>query len=326
MANRDHSGHRRRGRAVLAVAGAVSGVVAAALPVGAAGPEPAAAPLAAEATGIPLTGRLVLSANPATRLAPVPAGIASAAATIELRATIAASFAFTAAATAPSPVAGLLALGFPGDLGQGDHSAAVQAVQQRLVELHFEPGPIDGNFGADTTTAVQSFQKITGRDPTGVVDADLWDALQQPLDVAPMVEGAGATRAEVDLDRQLLVLWVDGQVRLVTRVSTGALGVTPTPPGRFHVQRRVRGWDPGPHGALYNPLYFNGGIAFHGFASVPLRPASHGCVRIPMVIAEYFPSLIDNGTEVYVVDARHPGIPFDQPAPEQPPPPADAGA
>jgi lipoprotein-anchoring transpeptidase ErfK/SrfK len=332
MANRDHFGHRRRGRAVRAVAGAVSGVVsgvvaAAALPVGAAGPEPAAAPAVVAAPAVPQTGRLVLSANPATRLAPVPAGIASAAASIELRATIAASFSFTSAATPPpDPAAGLLALGFPGDLGHGDRNAAVQVVQQRLVDLHFEPGPVDGTFGADTTTAVQSFQKVTGRDPTGVVDADLWDALQQPLDVAPMVEGAGPTRAEVDLDRQLLVLWVDGQVRLVTRVSTGALGVTPTPPGRFHVQRRVAGWDPGPHGALYNPLYFNGGIAFHGFASVPLRPASHGCVRIPMVIAEYFPSLIANGTEVYVVDAKHPGIPFDQPAPEQAPPPADAGA
>jgi lipoprotein-anchoring transpeptidase ErfK/SrfK len=92
------------------------------------------------------------------------------------------------------------------------------------------------------------------------------------------------------------------------------------------VLRRVRGWDPGPHGALYNPLYFNGGIAFHGFGSVPLRPASHGCVRIPMTIAEDFPSMVANGTEVYVVDGDHPGIPFDQPAPDPPPPPPDAGA
>ena len=250
----------------------------------------------------------------------------SAAAAIELRATLSASFSFTAPAATPAPPSeGLLAVGFPGDLAGGDRSTAVQAVQQRLVELHFEPGPVDGNFGADTTTAVQSYQKVTGRDPSGVVDEELWSALQQPLDLAPMVEGASPTRAEVDLDRQLLVLWRDGQVILITRVSTGALGVTPTPPGRFHVLRRITGWDPGPHGSLYNPLYFNGGIAFHGYGSVPLRPASHGCVRIPMVIAEYFPDLVENGTEVYVVDERHPGVPFDQPAPEQPPPPADAG-
>jgi len=319
MANSDHSGHRRR--ALLAAAGCVAGVVASAVPVGAAGTEPVAAPTA------PVPGRLVLSANPETRLAPRAVDLVSAAASIELRASIADSFAFTAPVTPPpSPADGLLAVGFPGDLAQGDHSAAVQVVQQRLVELHFEPGPVDGSFGADTTTAIQSFQNVTGRDPTGVVDADLWDALQQPLDLAPMVDGAAPTRVEVDLDRQLLVLWQDGQVRLITRVSTGALGVTPTPPGRFHVQRRVAGWDPGPHGALYNPLYFNGGIAFHGFGSVPLHPASHGCVRIPMVIADEFPGLVANGTEVYVVNAGHPGIPFTQPAPPQAPPPADVGA
>jgi peptidoglycan hydrolase-like protein with peptidoglycan-binding domain len=315
MANRDHSGHGWT--AALAVLGAAAAVVSVAVPVGAGGPDPLASPL---------TGRLLLAANPDTRLAPAPSDPASAAASIELRATIAASFAFTAPATPPAgPVDALLAIGFPGDLGQGDRSAAVQIVQQRLADLHFEPGPVDGTFGADTTTAIQTFQKVTGRDPTGVVDADVWSALQQPLDLAPMVAGAAPTRAEVDLDRQVLVLWKDGQVALVTRVSSGKRS-TPTPPGRFHVLRRVAGWDPGPHGALYNPLYFNGGIAFHGFASVPLSPASHGCVRIPMTVAQEFPGMVDNGTEVYVVDAAHPGIPFDQPAPEQAPPPPDAGA
>jgi lipoprotein-anchoring transpeptidase ErfK/SrfK len=319
MANRDHSGHKLL--AALALAGSVGSVAASIAPVGAAGSEPVAAQAVA-----PLMARLVLAANPATRLAPPIVDPASAAATIELRAAIAASFAFTAPATPlPGPTEGLLAVGFPGDLAQGDRSTAVQVVQQRLVELHFEPGPVDGSFGGDTTTAVQSFQKVTGRDPSGVVDAELWDALQQPLDVAPMVPGGAPTRAEVDLDRQLLVLWQDGRVQLITRVSTGARA-TRTPPGRFHVLRRVSGWDPGPHGSLYNPLYFNGGIAFHGFGSVPLSPASHGCVRIPMTIAEHFPDMVANGTEVYVVDADHPGIPFDQPAPEPAPPPPDAGA
>jgi lipoprotein-anchoring transpeptidase ErfK/SrfK len=159
---------------------------------------------------------------------------------------------------------------------------------------------------------VVSFQKLTGREPTGVVDADVWSALTQPLDVAPMVPGGAPTRAEVDLDRQLLVLWIDGRPALVTHVSTGSRR-TPTPPGRFHVLRRVTGWDNGPYGALFNPLYFNGGIAFHGYPSVPMGPASHGCVRIPMHVAEYFPDLVANGVEVYVVDAEHPGVPFDPP-------------
>ena len=55
-------------------------------------------------------------------------------------------------------------------------------------------------------------------------------------------------------------------------------------------------------GRLYNPVYFNYGIAVHGMTSVPNYPASKGCVRIPMHIAEYFPSLVQNGDHVYVFD------------------------
>ena len=52
---------------------------------------------------------------------------------------------------------------------------------------------------------------------------------------------------------------------------------------------------------MWNPYYFNGGIAVHGLASVPAYPASHGCARIPMDIANYFPTLVTKGESVYVV-------------------------
>ena len=55
-----------------------------------------------------------------------------------------------------------------------------------------------------------------------------------------------------------------------------------------------------PLGRLYNPVYFNGGIAVHGAGSVPNHPASHGCVRIPMHIAEYFPALVNTGDVIEV--------------------------
>ena len=35
-----------------------------------------------------------------------------------------------------------------------------------------------------------------------------------------------------------------------------------------------------PLGLLYRPKYFYGGVAIHGFTSVPSQPASHGCVRL----------------------------------------------
>ena len=54
-------------------------------------------------------------------------------------------------------------------------------------------------------------------------------------------------------------------------------------------------------GMLYNPVYFNGGIAVHGAESAPNHPARHGCVRVSMSIAEYFPTLVDDGEVIEVL-------------------------
>jgi lipoprotein-anchoring transpeptidase ErfK/SrfK len=44
-----------------------------------------------------------------------------------------------------------------------------------------------------------------------------------------------------------------------------------------------------------------GGYAIHGALSVPAEPASHGCVRIPMTAAEWFPQHVAIGTPVHVL-------------------------
>ena len=54
-----------------------------------------------------------------------------------------------------------------------------------------------------------------------------------------------------------------------------------TPVGTFRVYRVSD--DPayfGSLGELYRPRFFVGGVAVHGYRSVPNYPASHGCVRI----------------------------------------------
>ena len=38
--------------------------------------------------------------------------------------------------------------------------------------------------------------------------------------------------------------------------------------------------------------------------SVPAVPASHGCVRIPEWIANYFPTLVKNGDKVFVWNGK----------------------
>ena len=71
--------------------------------------------------------------------------------------------------------------------------------------------------------------------------------------------------------------------------------------GYYKVYRYDSGWHTSTLGRLYNAEYFVGGYAIHGALSVPAEPASHGCIRIPMYAAEWFPQHVTNGTPVHVL-------------------------
>ena len=192
----------------------------------------------------------------------------------------------------------------------GSRGPDVTVLQQRLTALRFDPGPVDGSYGSDTTAAVWAFQKLTGARPTGTVDHEMWAALALAGIAPPLAPGGSARRVEIDLLRQLLFVYDQDQLRLVSHVSTGSgdrfcdggrCRNAVTPRGQYAFSWRWNGWRRSDLGLLYNPVYFHGGIAVHGALSVPLYPASHGCVRIPMHIAEYFPDLVAEGDPVYVV-------------------------
>jgi hypothetical protein len=207
--------------------------------------------------------------------------------------------------------------GFTGTLGPDSNADVVRAYQQRLTDLHFDPGPVDGHYGQDTMYAVETLQKLIGTPRTGRLGgAEAFNlvAFRYPAPLQPTGEG---DRTELDVAKQVLTLYHDYQVRLVTTTSTGSgehycyntprvnptrhiCEVASTPSGRFTYTRWVQGWDKSPLGQLYQPYYFNGGIAVHGYPQVPTEPASHGCARIPMRIANYFPLLVKVGDPVYV--------------------------
>jgi peptidoglycan hydrolase-like protein with peptidoglycan-binding domain len=200
----------------------------------------------------------------------------------------------------------------PGALAAGSKGPRTIALQERLKVLKYDPGPVDGRFGLKTTMAVWAFEALHGLPQDGTVSPAL---AQQILTAAPEKmrrPELGPTHSEVDLTGQTLIVFHDGAPALVTHVSTGHgrhycdnghCGTAVTPTGTYHYNRRIAGWRDGPLGRLYNPVYFNGGIAVHGAPSVPASPASHGCVRIPMHIAQYFPSLVANGEPISVYRA-----------------------
>ncbi|HEU0318532.1 MAG TPA: L,D-transpeptidase, partial [Solirubrobacteraceae bacterium] len=54
---------------------------------------------------------------------------------------------------------------------------------------------------------------------------------------------------------------------------------TPTVRGQFSFYSKTPGTNS--HGML-DSNYFTGGYAIHGYPDVPIYPASHGCLRIPI--------------------------------------------
>ena len=53
---------------------------------------------------------------------------------------------------------------------------------------------------------------------------------------------------------------------------------------------------------MWDPVYFNYGIAVHGALNVPLKPASHGCIRIPLTLSPSFQEVTTKGDQVFVFD------------------------
>jgi hypothetical protein len=212
-------------------------------------------------------------------------------------------------------------------LALGSVGATVKQVQSRLRDLGFDPGPADGQFGPATERAVWAFEKLVLGVPRaavqGVVTPELWAALHGRVEIAPR-RSPGGTHLEVYLPEQVAVLFSDGSPTLVTHISSGdglewcdevtidnddgtqttkgICGRSVTPGGVFHFERKYEGWRNAALGRLYNPVFFNYGIAVHGASNVPNRPVSHGCVRIPLHIAEYFPTLVEIGDTVFVFD------------------------
>ena len=234
---------------------------------------------------------------------------------------------------------------------QGDD---VLRLQQRLKDLRFDPGPVDGMFGQNTVQAMWAFEKLVLGVPreraTGTVTQSTWSIMQSDLKFKPRRKADSPTHVEVYLQEQVLIVFTNQEPVLVTHISSGTgekwceevkidpgeegnktteqikqgiCGQAVTPPGIFYFYNRRTGMRETKLGSLYNPVYFNYNIAVHGAILVPLKPASHGCIRIPMSVARYFPALVKYADRIYVFDGikepeeyGSPVPPYDLPDPD----------
>ena len=209
----------------------------------------------------------------------------------------------------PATVAGAPATPPPG-LGAGARGAEVAALEKRLEALLYDVGKVDDLYDQNTAYGVMAFQKVHGLARTGRATDDVVAAVATATQPPPLVPNGGENRVEIDIPRQVLFLYKSNTLQKIVTISSGNnkrfcsegwCRRAVTPGGSYGFYRQGRGWETGPLGSLYNPIYFNGGIAVHGSRSVPAQPASHGCIRIPMSAAEWFPSAVHIGMPVHVV-------------------------
>ena len=187
--------------------------------------------------------------------------------------------------------------------------AQIKEAEQRLVSLGYWAGRIDGVFDVASRQALIAFQKWEGRPITGKLNAEELEALRTSL--APKPRDPDYEHVEVDVNRQILmVVGEDGGVKVLPVstgndekfMSDGQESVAYTPRGRFVVYDKSYGWENGQLGSVYYANYITGGVAIHGYETVPTKPASHGCIRIPMFAAREVSKLLPLGTIVLVYD------------------------
>jgi peptidoglycan hydrolase-like protein with peptidoglycan-binding domain len=218
--------------------------------------------------------------------------------------TAASSSAPTATTTSTSTSTKVLQLGMKG--------SAVKTLQRRLAALKYYPGSIDGQFGTDTLEAVWAFQEVQGLPGRDYVSSAMQRALAHPRGPKVLDRRAGANRIEVNLASEVLVLYRDNKIELISHVSSGGgyffcspgggCGYAVTPTGNFKTIVYMAGWVQVPLGEMYNPVFFIGtAYAIHGDTEVPLAPVSHGCVRVPMDIAAFFHKLVHIPGEPVIV-------------------------
>ena len=246
----------------------------------------------------------------------------AAAACLAIVATVPAALPGTAKAAAAAPAvmtaqvadAQVAAAGYVASartLRYGMKGADVKALQQRLAALKYYPGAADGVFGQYTLEAVWAFQEVQRLGVDGVVGPATKYALVHPRGYPARYPSGGSLRVEVNLTTRVLVVYQSNRVALISHISAGGgyrycssngCGYAITPTGNYQTLSYVPGWMKVPLGEMYNPVFFIGTVyAIHGSTSVPLAPASHGCVRIPMDIAAFFHNMVKTpGTPVYV--------------------------
>ena len=159
----------------------------------------------------------------------------------------------------------------------GARGPIVRLLQGQLARLGYVVGQ-PGLYDARTARAVLAFRKVTGMARTEIASSDVFRRLARGGGVFRVRFPEHGKHVEADLSRQVIALIRDGRPERIYPVSSGKPS-TPTIRGHFRVYSKAPGTNAK---GMYMSSYFIRGYAIHGYPSVPVFPASHGCLRVPM--------------------------------------------
>lgn len=183
----------------------------------------------------------------------------------------------------------------------------VVELQERLKELGFYIGKINGIYDHGTERAVKEFQEDNGLVIDGIVKDYVWIRLaDKPTPVnnnnKEVEKPQGEVKIIVDTFRLKLIVLDDNQPFKIYPVAIGRSS-TPTPIGNFQVIQKAVNWgrDFGTRWMGLNVPWGRYGI--HG-TNKPWsigRMASHGCIRMDNRHVEEIYPWIKEGTEVIII-------------------------
>ena len=180
--------------------------------------------------------------------------------------------------------------------GPGSPRFVIRKLQFRLRAAGYVVGA-RGRYDARTARAVLAFRKNTGMARTTAATPRIFRRLAAGGGRFKVRYPSHGRHIEADLSKQVMALiGRGGRVERIYPISSGA-PVTPTIVGKFRVYRKDTGTN---SLGMIHSSYFRGGYAIHGFKSVPIYAASHGCLRVPPEDAWSIFSWIRFGTRVDV--------------------------
>lgn len=176
----------------------------------------------------------------------------------------------------------------------GYRGVNVRALQHGLKRLGYLVS-VNGRYEGTTARAVLAFRKVNGLARNMVASRAVFRKLAKGTGGYKLRYPKAGKHVEFDWSRQVVVLARGAKPVMTLTTSSGAPG-TPTGLGKFHFWLKQAGYN---QKQMYYSVYFNGGEAIHGFASVPNFPASHGCLRIPIANAIRVYNWVDLGNTIY---------------------------